>query len=92
MPYRAGAAILSCYEMADVVELKPGESPPAYTRHALVIASPKPPRVPVPTVDRGLVRLFFATTSERDIAVMIRRAVVWADSRQVPNVYLRREG
>jgi hypothetical protein len=77
--------------MARVVELKPGELPPAHERHALVLGSPEPPAQGVPCVDNGRDRTFFATDSERDIALVVERAKIWADARLVANVYVRRD-
>jgi hypothetical protein len=77
--------------MATTIELEAGEHPPVRERHALVIGSPTPPAQAVPCMDDGRNRIFFATDSERDIALMVRRAKVWADERGVANVYVRRE-
>lgn len=77
--------------MAGVIQLKKGEHPPAHTHHALVISSSKPPEWGVPAIDQGLARLFFAKVCEKDIAIMVRRAMVWADARGIARVYVRRD-
>jgi hypothetical protein len=78
--------------MAEIVELKPGERPPGRIRHALVIASRDYPPSGTTCVDVGASRTYFADDRERDIALMLKRASVWADARQIPIVYLRRDG
>lgn len=78
--------------MANLVELSPGEHPVAGERHALVVAGPNPPPEGAPAVDRGSSRIFYATDSEWDIALITGRAMVWANQKKVPNIYLRREG
>jgi hypothetical protein len=77
--------------MAEVIELKPGVRPPA-VRLVLVVSSSSHPIASVPVVDRGSSRTFFATTSEENIALVLKRAIFWADARGIPNIYLRRDG
>jgi len=78
--------------MPAVIELKCKESPLAGERHALVIASSIPPVECVPVLDRGLNRTFFASLSEHDIAIIVRRARTWAKAACIAKVYVRREG
>jgi hypothetical protein len=77
--------------MAEIIELKSGEHPPSLARHALVISSQRHPVTGTAAIDRGHNRIFFADDSERDIAMIIGRAMTWANARQIMNVYLRRE-
>jgi hypothetical protein len=77
--------------MAGIIELESWEYPERSEVHALVISSPVPPVEGVPTRDHRYGRLFFATACERDIAIMVKRASVWADARGFPNIYLKRE-
>jgi len=78
--------------MTEVIELKPGEYPNRMAKHALVISSATLPLVGCSVIDRGLGRWFFATPAEADIALMLRRATVWAAARKLLCVYLRRDG
>jgi hypothetical protein len=75
--------------MDHVIRLKWGERPSDHERHALVVASATLPPTGVPYMDRGSCRTYFAANCENDIALMVRRARVWADMRGIPNVYLR---
>jgi hypothetical protein len=77
--------------MATVIVLQAEERPPARERYVLVIASAKPPEQGVSFSDKRMGRHYFATQSERDIAIMTRRACAWADARSIPNIYVRRE-
>ena len=59
--------------------------------HALVISSATPPKEAAPIRDHRHGRVFFAPACERDIALVVKRAAVWADDRSLANVYLKRE-
>jgi hypothetical protein len=77
--------------MADVIELKSTERPPAGVRYSLVVSSLKFPRHGAGSVDRGPSRIYYATIADHDVDMIVERAKVWADARQIANVYLRRE-
>jgi len=77
--------------MSNLIELKKGEHPRHGERHALVIASRKPPASGAPIIDRGSNRTFFADNTPRDIAIIVRRATVWAAANRAQTIYLRRE-
>jgi hypothetical protein len=76
--------------MATVIELKRGEEPRKHERHALVLVSERPPRegaVASSMLDR---RTFYAYNNPNDVAVVLARAVAWADENIVARVYVRR--
>lgn len=77
--------------MATVIELKTGEFPPAGDAQVLVVSSAVYPAhgVSMRASRRG--RNYFATTSEKDIAIMVARAIVYADRAGIAEVYLKRE-
>ncbi len=77
--------------MAEVIELKAGERPPVRERHALIIARAKPPANGVAFTDHPMGRRYFASPTDRDIAIVIKRAQVWAEAKRIPHIYLRRE-
>jgi hypothetical protein len=77
--------------MAMLVELASWEYPHTSEVHALVISSATPPVEGCSIRDHRHGRLFFATVCDRDIAIMVKRATVWADARGFANVYLKRE-
>jgi hypothetical protein len=77
--------------MTDVIELKPGEYPDGLAKHALVISSAAPPVAGCSIMDHRYGRWYYANPSEADIALMIRRAKVWAQARGIGQVYVRRE-
>jgi hypothetical protein len=76
--------------MANLVELQAGEGLPT-RRHALIISSPKAPPAGAPVMDRHTSQIFYATDSADDIAQVAKRALAWADEREIANVYLRRQ-
>jgi hypothetical protein len=79
------------WTMAGIIELNAWENPRALEIHAMVIASPVPPVQGTSFKDHRFGRWFYATRCEHDIAVMVRRAIVWADARRLANIYVRRQ-
>ncbi len=77
--------------MTNLIELKKGEHPRHGERHALVIASGKPPASGCPIIDRGPNRTFHANNTPRDIALIVGRAKSWAADNRAQTVYLRRD-
>lgn len=79
------------WPMAGIIELTSREKPRAHELHALVVASPVHPAEGMSFTDHRFGRRFYATPCEHDIAVMVGRAIVWADARGLPNIYVRRQ-
>jgi hypothetical protein len=42
-------------------------------------------------MDRHSSQIFYATDNEDDIAQVAKRALAWADEREIANVYLKRQ-
>jgi hypothetical protein len=76
--------------MATVIELKRGEEPRKYERHAMVLVSERPPMEGNAVSATGDGRTFFAYDNERDVAKVVARANVWADENVVARVYVKR--
>ncbi len=76
--------------MAAVIELKRGEEPRKYERHAMVLVSERPPRVGSVVSATGDGRVFYAYDNAQDVASAIARANVWADENVIARVYVRR--
>ena len=76
--------------MATVIELKPGEEPRKYERHAMVLVSMRPPRAGNAVSANGDGRTFFAYDNEQDVAAVVARANEWADENVVAHVYVKR--
>ena len=77
--------------MTNVIELKPGQSRAALGLHALVISSKLPPKEGCSMTYHRSGPQYYADTSEHHIEIMLKRAKVWAQVRNLPNVYLRRD-
>jgi hypothetical protein len=92
MPHEICRASVYGALMTDVIELEPGEYPNRITKHALMISSCAPPGVGCPVTDHWYGRRFYANPDEQAIALMIKRAKVWADARGIGQVYVRRDG
>jgi hypothetical protein len=76
--------------MATVIELKRGEEPRQYERHAMVLISERPPRERNVVSATGDGRTFYAFNNPRDVAAVLARANTWADENTVANVYVKR--
>jgi hypothetical protein len=76
--------------MATVIELKRGEEPLKHERHALVLVSVRPPREGAAISSMGDRRTFYAFDDVKDVALVLARAVTWADENIVAHVYVRR--
>ena len=76
--------------MATVIELKRGEEPRQYERHAMVLVSERPPREGNAVSPTGDGRTFFAYDNEQDVSAVIARANAWADENVVARVYVKR--
>ncbi len=77
--------------MAKLVDLKDGEMPLGHCAEVMVISSAVYPTHCVSTLDHPRGRTYFATTSEKDIAIMVGRAIVYADRAGIAEVYLKRD-
>lgn len=78
--------------MAEVIELKRGQSPRAHERYAVVLVSAWPPKeggAAIALNDGG--RAFFAFNNLQDVAAVLARAKVWADENIISRVYVRRD-
>jgi hypothetical protein len=77
--------------MAIVIELKRGEEPRKYERHAMVLVSERPPREGNAVSPTGDGRTFYAYDDGKDVVAVLARAKTWADENIVEHVYVKRE-
>jgi hypothetical protein len=77
--------------MAEVIELREGETPRAREHYALVCVSSKPPAEGASTSAHEFGQTFFANDDEHDVSIMVRRAQVWAGENNIARVYVRRD-
>ena len=77
--------------MAEVIEVRDGETPGARERYAMVYVSSRPPieGAAIAVHDSG--QTFFATDNEHDVCVIVGRAKVWADRNNIARVYVKRD-
>jgi hypothetical protein len=77
--------------MAEVIELRDGETPRAHEHYAMVYVSSKPPIEGAPIAAHDSGQTFFANDNEHDVCVIVGRAKVWADRNHIARVYVKRD-
>lgn len=76
--------------MAAIIELHINHRPSHKDKYVLVLGSRISPARSVAFVDHWRGRTYFATGSARNVAAVIRKAIVWADAERIAKVYVQR--